>query len=169
MVPPRRIAWPTADLGDVADPDRDPLDGLDDDAGDIVDRACQADPLDHDQLATPIDRPAADVLIVLPQAPNHVVERQPILGELGRIDPGLVLLGQPPQGVDLRDAGYPPQSRADDPFVQGPQIGQVERVAGEIVMVDLPQAGGDRPQRRTLDPGREPNSPSRSLICWRAK
>ena len=52
----------------------------------------------------------------------------------------------------------------------GAQLGQALAVAGDEVVEDLAQAGGDRAQLRPLDAvGGSSTAASRSLTSWRAK
>ncbi len=108
------------DVGNVPDADGDALDRGDDDIGDLVDVADQADPLNEVHVAGPVDRPAADVLVVLPKGLDHFVERQMILGELHGLHLNLVLLGQATQSVDLRHARHASQAWADHPVLHRP-------------------------------------------------
>ena len=92
VTPPRRMAWPMSHLGHVPDADRDAVVGLDHDVLDLLDGRGPGDPLDEARLARADDVAAAHVLVVLPQGPREVVEREAVLGELRRVGLDLELL-----------------------------------------------------------------------------
>lgn len=144
------------DLADVADADGHAFMGGDDDTGEGLQRGHPADALDEARLAGGRDIAAADIRVVLAQGPAHVVEREPVLGELPRLDHDFKLFGEPAPRIDLRDPRDPPQSRPDHPILERAELGQVVDVAGDQVVINLAQAGGDRTHHRLLDPLREP-------------
>ena len=141
-----------SDLGHVPDADRHAVVAVITIVADLLDGAGAADALDEARLARPDDVAAADVLVVLLEGPDDVVERELVLGELRRVGPDLELLREAAPGVDLGDPGHPAQPRPDHPILERPQLGQVVRtLAREEIVIDLAEAGGDRPHRRPLD------------------
>ena len=123
-VPAPADGVPDFHVGHVPDPDGHAVMGFNHDVGDLLDRGRAGDAL-HQAGFTRADNVAASrVLIILFQGPHHIVEREPMLGELFRVGLGLELLFEPAPGVDFRDAGHSPQTGPDDPILQRPQLGQ---------------------------------------------
>ena len=170
VTPPRRIAWPTptsaTSLTRIGTPSRAVMTIL------PISSTERARPTPWIRLDSPArdDVAAADVLVVLLQGPDHVVERQAVLGQLHRVGPDLELLGQPAPGVDLGHARHPPEPGPDHPVLERAEArsGRRRRWRG---CSDRPRPGRSppAPSSAARSPAGSWASPSRSLICCRAK
>ena len=85
------------------------------------------------------------------RAREHIVQGEVVLHEAGRIGQHVVLLPLAAPGVDLGDARHRTQPRLDDPVVERGELLQGVVVAGDEVVVDLAQPGGDRAHLRAAD------------------
>ena len=84
-----------------------------------------------------------------------LVEGQAVLDQPVRVDANLVLLLEAAPAIDLGGARDGAQLGLDDPVVNGAQIGQVVALAGDDIVKDLAQAGGDRSHLGPFHAGRQ--------------
>ena len=97
------------------------------------------------------DVAAADVLVVLPEREGHLVQRQPVLGELGGLGPDLELLRQSAPGVDLGDARHALR-RAQVVFDDLGAAGWGDRTRAELAATGAPVTTAAEPAWRVLSP-----------------
>jgi hypothetical protein len=94
-----------------------------------------------------------------------VADREPVGEQLGGVHHHLVLLGFAAPDVDLDHARHGPEARADVPFQDGPKGHRIVSAAAQREMIDVAQAGRERPHQRPAVCGGNPlHRPDQSLV-----
>src|ERR1700676_2860485 len=91
---------------------------------------------------------AAAGAVVALDGGEHVTDRKPVTGQRLRRDLDLVRLQLTAIGVYVDDAGHLAQARGDLPVEDGAQIHPRGVAPAHLELVDLAEAGGDRPELR---------------------
>ncbi len=139
---------PDDDVGDVPHVDGRAVDGLEHGPLDVGNVLQEPDAPHVELLPAPDEDAPARVRVPLLDRLDDLADRQVVLEELLRRDEDLVLLHLAAEAVDLVHAGDRLQERRDDPVLDRPEVHGAPAVRLEGVLVDLPEAGRDRPELR---------------------
>ena len=134
------------DLGDVPEQHRNPVARTQHDLLEIANAGQEPDPADGVALVARFDEAAAEGAIALSDGFEHVAQIEVVFLERLRAHHDLELSGEPAPGVDLAHTRHGTEPVAELPVVEGLVLHRV--VAGDDVLVDLPEGGGGRTEHR---------------------
>ncbi len=133
-------------VGDVGEADRNAAARGDNDRLQITRRPGQPDAAHVELFPAALEETAAGVRVVACDSLGHLVERDPILDQVGRSHEHLILLRVAAETVHLGHPGEGAQAWGDDPVLERAQLHRVVAVALERVLKDLAEARRDRGQ-----------------------
>ena len=143
------------DLGDVADANRGPVLGSDDDLFDLIHVRRPPDAGDEEHLIAITKVAAAGVSVVPLHSIDDFIKRELVAVETLRIETDLILLLIATPAIHLGRPLHGAQLWLDDPVVDRPQIGQIRPLAGDDIMEHFAQTRRDRSHLRALDADRQ--------------
>ena len=135
---------PQPDLGDVGEEHRDAVGGAHHHPFEVLNTGEQADPAHGVALVAGFDEPAAERAVAVADGVEHLPQGEVVLLERLRPDNHLELLGEAAPRVHLAHPGHRTQPGAHLPVMDRLVLHRV--VAGDHVLVDLPERGRGRAQ-----------------------
>ena len=144
------------DVGHIPDEHRRPMLFLDDNVLQILDRFDHPDTADNVSVGGTVENPAPGIRIIASDRLVDLRNGQFVLPQLDGINDHVILLHIAAHRVDIDHTGQPFQQRANNPILQRAFFGQpfslqseipiggLHAGAGEVVLVHLAQAGGNR-------------------------